>query len=148
LKSTGRDGSTIIEYERNIELHRYLYQALQGPKPKTLRQAWRRARWTADLEALDYYFETRPEGEEQAMEKHISRQIKRLKKENALLNKFVNSECLEMYEDMGGCPADFYATEYRGKLEICPGCKYDQKQAVKCWRETLIIREESHAQQT
>jgi hypothetical protein len=68
----------------------------------------------------------------------LIKRVLELKKENVLLNKFINSECLELHEDMGGCPADSYADMENVKLEICPGCKHNQKQSVKCWRENLL----------
>jgi hypothetical protein len=63
-------------------------------------------------------------------------------KENALLNKVINAECLELHEDMGGCPADSYAEDNGEKLEMCHGCRHDQKRSVKCWREILLSRGE------
>jgi hypothetical protein len=72
----------------------------------------------------------------------LIKRVLALKKENALLNKFINAECLETYEDMGGCPADSYAEDSGEKLEICHGCSHDKKRAVKCWREILLSRGE------
>jgi hypothetical protein len=68
----------------------------------------------------------------------LIKRVLALKKENTLLNKFIDAECLELHEDMGGCPADSYADMENVKLEICPGCNQGQAQSVKCWREILL----------
>ena len=46
------------EYDRNVELHRYIWRALHGDKPVTWRDRYRVAIWKAKFEDLQYYFET------------------------------------------------------------------------------------------
>jgi DNA primase len=45
------------EYDRNVELHRYIWWALHGDKPRTWRDVWRRADWMAKIEYLEWWFE-------------------------------------------------------------------------------------------
>jgi len=44
------------EYDRNVELHRYVWRALKD-KPVTWRDIKRRAGWMAELEYLNWWFE-------------------------------------------------------------------------------------------